>query len=926
MITGTWAPTPPTRTGWPTRWCSTGSEAGGSFTVVGPLVADVADVTGAAGRRPPTGRTLARRPVHRGLPRRDCRRGLGRGRRPPGADQREPSRDEPGDGHHRGCRRSSRLSTGPSSSPRPGILLLLVQFGVLAGYAIILVAALLMERRATETALLRARGAGLGHLARMATLEAIVIVVPAVIFAPWLATLLVAAVGLNPALAGVGLEAPLPGPTTFGVAAGVGLLAVLALTLPTLASGVSIAGVRASVGRQVGRTLPQRLGLDLALVALAVIALLPAPAVRGAADPERARVAGRGPAARRRPGHRPPRAARCSRSGSSPASPSSRSASSAAASGLVPAARRAAGRPPAAALHPGRAPPDARRGARDLRVGPRRDVDARARPTRRRSRPARTPAGSPPDRPATSRTGRWARRCVALPGVEGATPVVEGGASPGHGTFRDATLLASTARRSPTSSGCARTRRATPRVASLRALGANRDPTRQGRVPLPDGTRRALGPASTRRSRRVDGFAPVPAGLRGDDATSALILDGDGRLARFEGSAVPTGEAGSRSVIPLTGPDGRGAARGPAAPDRARRRRDPRSPRIRTRSAAAPSPSMASRPAPTTTGDTWTPTTLDRRRLDWSWTRSGNRQPLGSVPSRPYTRPASSTPEPPGPRGRDWSLPRRPPPPRAGRRQRGVPRQVRGRDRRHARRVRVRGPGQAATCSGSSTGSRRRSRPSRSCVADGASLELARLAGGRDRSAPTGEWWIATDPGARRLDRRAGRGPRRSTRQAVVDRSAVTAGLVGDPLGLGGHRDPRARLDRRARVRVDRVPRRRPRSRRGAARRVRAAQGAGRRAAPAPDLWLTAEGAALLFVGLLPGVGLGLLLAWLALPFATLTASGEPPVPRRWSSSRRTRLVPTLILAVALLLATVVLVGRLLPAAQTSAVLRARDE
>ena len=47
-----------------------------------------------------------------------------------------------------------------------GILLLLVQFGVLAGYAVILVAALLMDRRRSETALLQARGAGFGHLVR----------------------------------------------------------------------------------------------------------------------------------------------------------------------------------------------------------------------------------------------------------------------------------------------------------------------------------------------------------------------------------------------------------------------------------------------------------------------------------------------------------------------------------------------------------------------------------------------------------------------------------------------------------------------------------------------------------------------------------------------------------------------------------------
>ena len=155
-----------------------------------------------------------------------------------------------------------------------GILLLLIQFGVLAGYAVILVAALLLERRRTETALLRARGGGFGHLVSMALGEALLVTVPAVLAAPWAAALLVQAVRLNPALEGVGLETPLPGWSTFAVALIGGALAILALTIPTLLSGAPIAGVRAAVGRQVGRTLPQRLGLDLALVVLAVIALV----------------------------------------------------------------------------------------------------------------------------------------------------------------------------------------------------------------------------------------------------------------------------------------------------------------------------------------------------------------------------------------------------------------------------------------------------------------------------------------------------------------------------------------------------------------------------------------------------------------------------------------------------------------------------
>ena len=155
-----------------------------------------------------------------------------------------------------------------------GILLLLVQFGVLAAYAIVLVAALLLERRRTETALLRARGGGFGHLLSMSAGEALLITVPAVIAAPWLASLLVLAVRLNPALEGVGLEAPLPGPATFAVAVIGGTRGARRADDPDgRDSTVNISGVRAAVGRQVGRTLPQRLGLDLVLVLVAVIAL-----------------------------------------------------------------------------------------------------------------------------------------------------------------------------------------------------------------------------------------------------------------------------------------------------------------------------------------------------------------------------------------------------------------------------------------------------------------------------------------------------------------------------------------------------------------------------------------------------------------------------------------------------------------------------
>ena len=90
--------------------------------------------------------------------------------------------------------------------------------------------------------------------------------------------------------------------------------------------------------------------------------------------------------------------------------------------------------------------------------------------------------------------------------------------------------------------------------------------------------------------------------------------------------------------------------------------------------------------------------------------------------------------------------------------------------------------------------------------------------------------------------------------------------------------------------------------------------------------WLSAEGVALLVVGLTAGVLLGLLLAWLALPFATLTAGGETPVPAPVVVVPVEAFLPTLALGALLVVATVLLVRRQLPAARTSSVLRARDE
>ena len=187
-----------------------GNEPGGSFRLVGPLVAEAADLTGPlAGSRPVDAQWRAIpdlagfRPENldqvatslSGLPRSDQRRDCPGRTRP-----RSP----------RSCRRSSPRSTARSWSPSPASCCCSSSSACSPATRVILVAALLVDRRRSETALLRARGAGFGHLVRMAVGEALLIVAPAVLAAPWIATLLVAAVALNPALEGVGLTAPLP--------------------------------------------------------------------------------------------------------------------------------------------------------------------------------------------------------------------------------------------------------------------------------------------------------------------------------------------------------------------------------------------------------------------------------------------------------------------------------------------------------------------------------------------------------------------------------------------------------------------------------------------------------------------------------------------------------------------------------------------
>ncbi|MGN9778919.1 FtsX-like permease family protein [Micromonospora sp. H33] len=143
---------------------------------------------------------------------------------------------------------------------------------VLGGYALLLVALLLTEHRRAETALLRARGAARAQLAGLAAREAALVVLPAAVLAPPLAAQLLAYAERVPALAAVSAG---PGGTLTGALWLVAALAaagcLLAMLVPSLRGGGTYVADLASRSRPSRRGLVQRAGVDVVLVALAVL-------------------------------------------------------------------------------------------------------------------------------------------------------------------------------------------------------------------------------------------------------------------------------------------------------------------------------------------------------------------------------------------------------------------------------------------------------------------------------------------------------------------------------------------------------------------------------------------------------------------------------------------------------------------------------
>lgn len=153
---------------------------------------------------------------------------------------------------------------------RSTLLIVAVQLVLLAACALLLVARLLSTERTGETDLLRARGGSRRRIVWLATVEALLLALPAAICAPLLAGPLTRLLAEHGGLTDIGLRlGDTSTPQVWLTGAGVALACAAAVVAPALAS----AGVtRLRRGRAGALPGPVRAGADLGLLVVAAVA------------------------------------------------------------------------------------------------------------------------------------------------------------------------------------------------------------------------------------------------------------------------------------------------------------------------------------------------------------------------------------------------------------------------------------------------------------------------------------------------------------------------------------------------------------------------------------------------------------------------------------------------------------------------------
>lgn len=153
---------------------------------------------------------------------------------------------------------------------RVSILTIVGQLAIVAAYALFLMTRLQLDRRREELTLLRARGASTGQIVRQLLRENVVLVIPVIALAPWIAAItlsLLARIGLFGGANLTGLETPNPANYLHSSFAGFGI--VLFSLIPA-AVGLRSTGNRA---RSATSTFWQRGRIDLVRVVLALLGL-----------------------------------------------------------------------------------------------------------------------------------------------------------------------------------------------------------------------------------------------------------------------------------------------------------------------------------------------------------------------------------------------------------------------------------------------------------------------------------------------------------------------------------------------------------------------------------------------------------------------------------------------------------------------------
>jgi hypothetical protein len=158
---------------------------------------------------------------------------------------------------------------------RSTILIPVLQLCLLAMSGVLLAARLLTEHRIPENALVRARGASRGQVLRWSLGEAAIIVAPAAVLGAVLGAALLGLLNDTGPVARARVELPnAPGSVGWTAAAVAAAVAMLPFVLPALTRAGTYVEARSRIGRQLLSPAVQRNGLDLALLALAVVAYL----------------------------------------------------------------------------------------------------------------------------------------------------------------------------------------------------------------------------------------------------------------------------------------------------------------------------------------------------------------------------------------------------------------------------------------------------------------------------------------------------------------------------------------------------------------------------------------------------------------------------------------------------------------------------